>query len=62
MVVRQSYTLQSVPSDISRTHLAPYTVITILLTAFKINKQTKYCRNRLVDNENILIVARGVGD
>ena len=35
IVVRQSYTLQSVPSDISSTHLS-YLVITILLTIFPV--------------------------
>ena len=32
VVVRQSYTLQSAPPGISSTPLAPYLVITILLT------------------------------
>ena len=35
-MVRQPYTLQSVPPDISSTHLAPYTVITIVLTIFPV--------------------------
>ena len=34
MVVRQSYTLHSVPIDISSTPLAPYIAITIYLTIF----------------------------
>ena len=34
IVVRQSYTLQSVPSDIFNTHLTPYVVMTVLLTPF----------------------------
>ena len=32
IVSRQSYTFQSVPPDISSTHLTPYRVITVLLT------------------------------
>ena len=34
IVFRQSYTLQSVPPDISSTYLAPHIVIPILLTVF----------------------------
>ena len=34
LLVRESYALHSVPLDISSAHLAPYTVITILLTVF----------------------------
>ena len=34
IVVRQPYTLKSGPPDISSAHLAPYVVITILLTVF----------------------------
>lgn len=34
VVVRQSYTSQSVPPDTSSTHLAPYVVIAMLLTRF----------------------------
>ena len=36
MVIRQSETLQNVPPNISRTYLAPYRVITILLTIFPV--------------------------
>lgn len=34
LVIRQSHSLQSVPPNISCTHLAPYVVMTALLTAF----------------------------
>ena len=40
IVVRQSYTLQSGPPVISSTHLAPYIVITILLTTFPMREFT----------------------
>ena len=36
MVIRQSYIWCSVPPNISSTHLAPNTVIVILLTVFSI--------------------------
>ena len=36
IVVKQSYTFQSVPPNISSTHLAPHTVITISLTVFPV--------------------------
>ena len=34
--VKQSYTLQSVPPDISSTHLTPYIIITVLLNTFPV--------------------------
>ena len=43
IVVRQSYTLQSVHPNISSTHLTPYIVITILLTIFPMLYLTSPC-------------------